>query len=277
MSPAAAAALRSERAPGPSPTSSRVVPGTARLTSGSARTSTSWPLRGTSRAAQRITGLAVQPVPPPDRALPRAGPEGVGVHPRHQAHHPARGHRSEGGGDRQPGRLPEMGDGVRDRPDPPQERPGARGARPPHLVAVGGGHDPPHPGFPAQPVRHQGQRRGRAEPDPVAAVPPGQSGRPARDARRGQQHPGPVPDHRVRQRGVVRGGPGLGRGVDDHGTGGKAAGHRMDERLDAALPGREVVGDDESAGHRGVPSGSGRAAVPCCDTAQTARTSGYTR
>ena len=68
-------------------------------------------------------------------------------------------------------------------------------------------------------------------------------------ARVGQQHAGGPPDDRVGQRGVVRRRPRGVRGQDDDRLRRPAGQQGRDEGLDAALPRREVVGDDQCPGH----------------------------
>ena len=74
--------------------------------------------------------------------------------------------------------------------------------------------------------------------------------RPGRSPGVGSSMPVRPPDHRVRQRGVVaRPTPGSRRRARRPTSGGRRASSACDERLDAALPRREVVGDDQGAGH----------------------------
>ena len=113
----------------------------------------------------------------------------------------------------------------------------------------------PHAGR-AQRGGEQPQRRGGAEERAVAAVPARRGPRPpGRSPGVGSSMPGGPADDRVRQRGVVLGRPRRVRGEHDHRVRRAAGQQRGDERLDAALPGREVVGDDERAGHGRVQPG----------------------
>jgi hypothetical protein len=130
--------------------------------------------------------------------------------------------------------------------DPAQGLPGRREARPPGLVTVAHGNDLPGSGL-SQRRTHQAERSGGAEEDAVGVVLVHELNGSASDARSRQEHRGAVADHREGQRAVVRRVAGAARGVDD-GVGQLVA-ERADEGLDPALPGREVVGDDQD-GHR---------------------------
>src|SRR6201999_3102584 len=87
------------------------------------------------------------------------------------------------------------------------------------------------------------------EDDHLGFPRPGELGGPAADARAADHQRGRVPDHLERLGGVEGGVAVPLRGVDGELAGVEAQGKLVDERLDAAPPRREVVGDDQRASH----------------------------
>ena len=154
-----------------------------------------------------------QPVPLADGGAVHVRVVGVGVHAGREAVQlgPAVQHPVQP----DPEILTEIGRHVDPVADAPQQGTGAGQRGPPGLVAVRLGHRPGDPGPAAQSGGEQPERGRRAEPHGVAAVRPGQLGRPARDGRRGQQHAGVFPDHLERLVGVELRRALPGRGVDD--------------------------------------------------------------
>ncbi len=257
--PSAAARRRRLRLQKPPPTSSTTAPGTWRRISGSARTSVSWPFRGTSRAAQRITWPSNQAEALAHGATVESRPEGGGVNSGDQPDHSLRSDGAERGGYGLPGAPAEEGHHVRLFTGPPDQSASTGCAGPPDLVSMGGRHRLGHAGFAPQAPRHQTERCRGAEPDAVARVRAGERRGTGGGAGCEKRHPGRIADHRERQGGVVHGCLRLGRGADDHRIAREAVGHDMHEGLDPALTGWEVVGNDEGAGHQAAFSlGSGR-------------------
>ena len=183
--------------------------------------------------------------------------EGLLVDAGRQLHHAGRGLRGERGGDPGPGVLAEVGDRVGALADAAQQLPGRGQLRPARLVAVRGGHDP----LRAPAARSAGaiSPSGAAAPNhtEVAAVFAQQPDRPPGDPRGGQQHRRTVAYDGEGLLGV-EGGGGLralraalpGGGVDDDPLGVQAQRHVVQEGLDAAGAGREVVRHDQGLVHR---------------------------
>ena len=254
--PSSCASRRSVVRYGPPPTITSAAPSTRSRIAGSARMSMSWPLRGTSRDRQTITGRLAEPVPRPHlRAGGRVGREPVGVHAgRHVLQ---RGVRPERRGEPAPGVAADVGHHVGAVPDAAQRRSGHRQHRPADLVAVRAGDDAAGTGTAGQ-RRQQRQRRRGAEPDRLDVVVGDQPPHPAGHAGPGQHQRGRVTHDLVAGRPcrlveLVAALP-LRR---IHGQGVIAARLQQlaDElvkvRLDPAAAGRKIVGNQQNPGHRG--------------------------
>ena len=192
----------------------------------------------------------------------RVGPEPLGVDAGRQELEGGAG--AEGGSHPSAGVARDHGERVGVAADAAQHLPRARKHRPAHLVAVRAGHDTLDAGAPPEVGREQGERRRRAEPHRGRAVLAGHRGGPQGDRAPGQHQRRRVPVDRVGAGGVERPVAGPCRRVDGELTGRKQVGEGVQVALDAAVPGREVVGDQQRARHRttlstaGVRSGGGR-------------------
>ena len=236
-------------------------PATRRRTAGSARISTSWPLRGTSRETQITVGRS------PSRCRRRTvgavtpGREDVGVDPRRQPFQP-----------RAPGPTPvragcgctRPGRSARRR----SSRSGAAPAGPPGSAAQPTscpwrGRDHPLDRRPAA-GRAPAAPSGAAAPNHTAVHPSARAICRARRSTAGCRHqqPGPVPHHRERLRRVEGRRPAV-RSTRRPPPSRPAAGTPgVHERLDAAGPRREVVGDDQRP-----PAHPNSARTPRCHSA----------
>lgn len=181
----------------------------------------------------------------------RVGPVHLRVDPRHQAAHPRT--RTEGRLDPGPRVLAEIRDDIHALTDAAHQTACTGCPGPPDLMAVGGRHHAPYAAA-AQRRRHQGERRGGPEPDPVAVMGSGYLDRPARDPPGRQQHAAGVTYDRKRERRVVGGVTRLARRVDHHVVVRYPRRHRVHEGLDASLTRREIVGDDKGGAHECVGS-----------------------
>ena len=157
---------------------------------------------------------------------------------------------------------------------------GAGQRHPAGLVAVRGADQVPDARR-AQRRGQQAERCGGPEEGAVAAVPAGEvGGRAARRRGVGSSIAGGPPDDGIGQRRVV-GGRARGVGGQHDQRVRRAAGQqRRDEGLDAALPRREVVGDDQRARHGRSSRRSSRSARPTrwaavgCDPKNHCQTAG---
>jgi hypothetical protein len=154
-------------------------------------------------------------------------------------------------GARQPGAevLREVGDDVAAVPDAAQRLPGAGQHRPACLVAVCGGDDALGAGR-TQRRGEQPERRGRTEPHRGTAEFLQRRNRAATSRRRRHEQPRGVAQHGERLRSVECGRAAVVGRVDDDRARRLPGRKSVHERLDAALPRREVVRHDQR--------------VPCC-------------
>ena len=235
---------------GPPPTISSAALGHPRRIAGSARISVSWPLRGTSRDTHTTTGRSAEAVAARRTAAP---PDGRGgrrrCRPRACSRAIARPRRRQRRREPDPGVLAQVGHDVglarrsgaagRGRPAARPSRPRARGsarrpARTPACRSAG---------------REQPERRGRPEPGPRRSRARARS----RRARRATPGVGSITEVGCRT-------TGNGCSASNAAAPGHARRRRppspraaerqlVHERLDAAGPRREVVGDDQGTSH----------------------------
>ena len=235
----------------------------------------SWPLRGTSRDTQTTTGRSPSPYRARTPAPATVRPERGRVHPGRQPDEPRP--RPVRAGQPDPHVLAQVGDHVHAGADPAQQPAAARQRRPADLVPVAGRDDPLDPG------RNAARRRaGPAAPPPRTRPPcsprPWPRRGPAGHLRGRQQHRGRVPQHRERLGRVELGRPRRGGREHHHRAGRLPDRQLVHERLDAAGPGREVVGDDQRAPHRNSTCTLRRhcmvnCAVPACSSARSCASS----